>query len=147
MKVFICADHRGFFVKQEIIPYLIKKEIEVIDIGNVVHDPLDDFPPLAQKVARSVQKDPYNALGIVICGSGVGVSISANRFKNIRCGLCFNIDQTESAKKHDHMNVLAIPADYIDLEYLKKIIDTFLTTDFDQQEKYKRRLNQIEEIL
>jgi ribose 5-phosphate isomerase B len=144
MTIFIGADHRGLGLKNEIIEYLQNKNIRVEDLGAYELDETDDFPDFAKPVAEAVLQQKDSFLGIVICGSGVGVNIAANRYNGIYCGLGFNIDQVKSAREHDHINILALPADYIGQEDAKKMIDVFLATKPLDKDKYKRRLQKID---
>lgn len=150
--IFIGADHRGFKLKNQIKNWLLQQKYKVMDCGNSVYDKNDDYPDFAQKVAKKIIKlliTNYlitNPLGIVICGSGVGVSIAVNRFKNIYCALGFDISQVKHARENDHINVLALPSDFLDLETAKKIITAFLTAKPIQQEKYLRRLKKLDNI-
>jgi ribose 5-phosphate isomerase B len=154
MTIFIAADHRGFDLKNKLIEYLQEKNIRVEDMGNYQYDPLDDYPDFAKKVAQAVLQNPKDFLGIVICGSGVGVSIVVNRFKGIRCALGFSPDQVKHAKENDHINVLALASDYFKenggengkgLELAKKLVDIFIETQPKMEEKYLRRIKKIDE--
>lgn len=145
MTIFIGADHRGFQLKNELIEYLQNKNIRVEDLGNYEHDPEDDFPDFSHKVAEAVLQNPDEFLGIVICGSGVGVSISANRYKGIYCGLAFNKGQVKSAREHDHINVLALPADSVNTKEAEELVDIFIETEPLQNEKYVRRLHKLDQ--
>jgi ribose 5-phosphate isomerase B len=145
MTIFIGADHRGFELKNKIIEYLQEKDIRIEDMGNYQYDPLDDFPDFAKKVAQAVLQNPKNYLGIVICGSGVGVAIMANRFKGIRCGIGFEVDQVKHIRENDHINVLALPSDYVDFEKAKELIDVFLSSNPKTEEKYLRRIKKLDE--
>jgi len=154
MTIFIAADHRGFELKNKLIEYLQEKNIRVEDMGNYQYDPLDDYPDFAKKVAQAVLQNPKDFLGIVICGSGVGVSIVVNRFKGIRGALGFSPDQVKHAKENDHINVLALASDYFKngngengngLDLVKKIVDTFIETKPKMEEKYLRRIKKIDE--
>lgn len=146
MPVFIATDHRGFELKNKLVEYLQEKDIRVEDFGNYKHDPEDDFPDFAQKVAQAVQQNPEENLGIVICGSGIGVSIAVNRFKHIRCGLALNLDQVQHGRENDYTNILALAADYTDFETAKKYIDIFLAAKPKQNDKYIRRINKVDTI-
>lgn len=146
MPVFIATDHRGFELKNKLVEYLQEKDIRIEDFGNYRLDPLDDHPDFAQKVAQAVQQNPQENLGIVICGSGIGVSIAVNRFKQIRCGLALNIQQVQHGRENDHTNILAIAADYTDFETAKKYIDVFLSARPKDDEKYVRRENKLDVI-
>lgn len=146
MTIFIGADHRGFELKNKIIEYLQEKEIRIEDLGNYQYDPLDDYPDFARKVAQAVLQNPENFLGIVICGSGVGVAIAVNRFRGIRCGIGFNENQVKHIRENDHINVLALPSDYVDFEKAKKLVDAFLSSIPKTEEKYLRRIKKLDEI-
>ena len=146
MPVFIAADHRGFELKNKLVEYLQDKDIRVEDFGNYRLDPLDDYPDFAQKVAQAVQQNAQENLGIVICGSAIGVSIAVNRFKQIRCGVAINIEQVQHGRENDHTNILAIASDYSDFETAKKYIDIFLSSEPIQDEKYIRRGHKLDSI-
>jgi len=154
MTIFIAADHRGFDLKNKLIDYLHEKNIRVEDMGNYQHDPLDDYPDFAKKVAQAVLQNPKDFLGIVICSSGVGVSITVNRFKGIRCALGFAEDQVKHAKENNHINVLALASDYFKdedeengwgFEQAKKLVDAFIETPPKMEEKYLRRIKKVDE--
>ncbi len=144
MTIFIGADHRGYELKNALIEYLQDKNIRVEDLGNYEHDPQDDFPDFSQKVAEAVLQNPKEFLGIVICGSGVGVTISANRYKGIYCGLALSKEQIKNAREHDHINILALPSDYLSHEQAQELVDIFIETKPINQEKYLRRLNKVD---
>jgi ribose 5-phosphate isomerase B len=142
MTVYLGADHRGFAQKEALKQWLIAEGYVVIDCGNFVLDPNDDNPQFAIAVAQRVQQDS-DSRGIVCCGSGVGVSIAANKVKGIRCGLLFDVKQATAARKDDDINVLALASEYTDHEYAKEIVTAFLTTSFSGEERYRRRIDQI----
>ncbi len=146
MIVYIGADHRGFYLKNKLIKYLKSKKILVKDMGNDHQDPEDDFPVFAGKVSKKTLDNLEKSKGIVICGSGVGVSITANKFKGIRCVLGFNSDQVKSAVEHNQVNVLALGADYLDFKKAQELVDVFLTTKKNKKEKYQRRIKMIHQI-
>lgn len=145
MKVFIGADHNGFELKNQLVAYLKSKDIEVGDMGAYEHDPLDDFPVFAKRVAAEVQKNHEEDRGIVLCGSGIGVAIAANRFKHIRCALGFDKTQVQHGRANDHINMLALPSDYLSLEQAQEFIDLFLETPIKPEEKYFRRSTQLDQ--
>ncbi len=146
MTIFIAADHRGFELKNKIIEYLHEKNTRIEDLGNYQYDPQDDYPDFARKVAQAVLQNTKEFFGIVICGSGVGVSIVANRFPGIRCAIGFKKEQVIHARENDSVNVLALPSDYIDFETTKEFIDVFLKTQPKQEEKYARRIKELDTI-
>lgn len=142
--IFIGADHRGFDLKNKLIEYLQEKNIRVQDLGNYQYDPVDDHIDFGQKVAEAVLQNPSEFFGVVICGSGVGMSIAVNRIKGIRCVLGFNEDQIIHSRQNDHANILAIPSNFVDFELAKKFIDVFLATQPKTEEKYLRRLKKLD---
>jgi len=149
MRVYIGADHRGFKLKEELKTWLSENKISIKDLGAFEYDPNDDYPLFAQDVAKNVGADLLENLesrGIVICGSGVGVDIVANKFKHIRSGLALNVKQVKEARKDDDINILAIPSDFVSEEEAKEIVKIFLKTPFSKEEKKTRRLSEIEKI-
>lgn len=144
--LYLASDHRGFALKEKIKQHLQQKGVAFKDLGNNKLDNQDDYPIFASKVAQNVSKNPDENLGIILCGSGVGVDIVANKFEGIRSGLAINSEQIKAAKKDDHINVLSLAADFINLDEAIKIIDIFLVTEPSNEERYLRRLQQIEEI-
>lgn len=149
MKIYLGADHRGFNLKEELKTWLMEDKFEVKDEGAYSYDPADDYPVFAEKVARSVSnnlEEGGQARGIVICGSGVGVDIVANKFSGIRSGLAVNSEQVKKTREDDDINTLAIPADYMRGEEVKEIIKVFLETQFVSSKKHKRRIEEIRKI-
>ena len=144
MTIFIGADHRGYQLKDTLIEYLQSKNIRVEDLGNYEYNPEDDFPIYANKVSEAVLQNPDDYLGIVICGSGAGVCIAANRHKGIYSMLGFDVDQVQSARAHDHINILALAADHISIEKAQELVDAFISTELNTDEKYLRRLKMID---
>jgi ribose 5-phosphate isomerase B len=142
MTVFIGADHRGFQLKQKIVPWLIAEGYTVVDCGNSVFDPNDDFPDYAFAVSDRVIGDP-GSLGIVICGSGGGVTMAANKVKGVRCGQAVNVDDVVHNRRHDDMNVLALGSDHLAETMVKEMIQAFLRTPFSGEERFIRRLKKI----
>jgi len=144
MTIFIGADHRGYQLKDNLIEYLQSKNIRVEDLGNYEYDPEDNFPMYANKVSEAVLQYPEDYLGIVICGSGAGVCIASNRHKRIYCMIGFDVEQVKSARAHDHVNVLALAADHTDIEKAKELVDAFIETELNTQEKYLKRLEMVD---
>jgi len=144
MKIFIGADHGGFELKKDLIEYLKSQGHDVEDKGNTVHDPVDDYPDFAKKVAQAVLQDP-ESLGILACRTADGMAITANRFKGIRCGVGVSVPQVTRSRRDDRINILAIQGDYTDLETAKEMIEAFFTAEFKTDEKYMRRIKKIDE--
>jgi len=147
MTIFFCADHRGFELKNKLMEYLQEKDIRVQDLGNYQFDPQDDYPDFAQKVASAVRQNLEEFMGIVICGSGVGACIAVNRYKAIRGVLGFEGAQVKHARENDHVNILSLPADYLDFEKAKTLVDVFITAQPKLEEKYLRRIKKMDDNL
>ncbi len=145
MKIYIGTDHRGFSLKQEIVQFLAADKHEIIDLGATTLDPTDDYPIYAHLVADAVTKDP-EGWGILLCGSGVGVEIVANKIDGIRAATGMNAEQVAHGRTDDNMNVLIIAADFVSTEDAKSMITAFLTTPFSGQERHTRRLEEIKKI-
>lgn len=143
MKVFIGADHRGFELKEHIKKWLTEKGYEVEDCGNTSFDPHDDYPDFTAAVATKVQEAGKESRGIVICGSGIGVCITSNKFPGIRCALALNKEQTAHGRDSDNVNILALAADYTDGKKAEEMVDVFLRTSFSNKERHERRLQKI----
>lgn len=141
MKICIASDHRGYELKQMLIPYIQSLGYEVVNVGDQTPNPEDDAPLFTY--ALTSQMDPAHDLGIVLCGSGVAVSVTANRNNDIRCAIGFDKEQVKEARMHDHLNVLALAADYTDVMKAQTLVKTFLETVPVQEDKYVRRLSQM----
>jgi ribose 5-phosphate isomerase B len=146
MIVYIGADHRGFELKESIKTFLGESGYTVNDLGNDHYDKDDDYVDFASAVSEKVRTDLVNSKGILICGSGIGMDIAANKLSQIRSSLCFSQDHAMSARNDDDANILSLPADYIDIDQAKKIISVWLQTPFSNEERHKRRLKKIGEL-
>lgn len=140
-KIFIGADHRGFAVKQEIMPYLTKAHdfVEVIDCGAGKYDKDDDYNDYANAVVKAVLRDLDNNYGILICGSSFGVNIQANRFKHIRAVNPHNEELAKLSREHNNANVLCLSADFLKTKEIKDIIYAFFHTKYSGKDRYERR--------
>ncbi len=143
-KIYIGADHAGFELKEKLKKYLNKK-YSVVDLGNKKFEINDDYPVFGKRVAVKVAKD-QKSLGILICGSGAGVCIVANKVKGIRAALAEHIKDAFLARKDDDINVLCLSGRSTGFERAKKIVLKFLETDFEAVKKRLRRLNEIKLI-
>ena len=144
-KLYLGADHRGFELKEALRAWLVSENYQIEDMGAVVYDPADDYPDYALKVAQKVVGDP-NGRGILLCGSGVGVDMVANKIDGIRSGIGLNPEQVISARVDDNINVLVIATDYTEEEKAKKMVEVFLTTDFSGEPRFTDRLQKVSEI-
>lgn len=139
--IYIGADHRGFRLKNSIINFLIDRNELVKDVGNSQVDNEDDYVDFGLKVAERVKLE--QAMGILICGSGVGMSIVANKVKGVRAGLCLTMKQARLAVEDDNINILCLAADLVSQEKNIKIVSTFLRSRFTPEERHIRRINKI----
>lgn len=139
MKISIGSDHRGFELKSKIIKNF--RNVEWLDVGTDSKEKTD-YPIYAKKVCKNVLSAEVER-GILICGSGVGVSIAANRHPKIYAALCWNVDVVTVATQHDMANVLVLPADYLDNKSAYQIINVWLHTEF-KGGRYQKRLEMID---
>ncbi len=129
MKISIGADHAAYQLKEKIVPYLVSKGFEVKDFGCYSEERVD-YPDLAHPVAESVVSKEAD-FGILMCGSGNGINMSANKHKGIRAALCWNAEIAELARQHNDANILTLPARYITEEEAKKCVDVFFDARFE----------------
>ena len=145
MKIYLGSDHAGFELKEKLKPYLKKLKYNVTDTGNTKFDKNDDYPIFAARLAIKVSKDK-NSRGILICGSGQGVCIVANKIKGIRAAVAEHIKDATLARNDDDCNIICLPGKAISFEKAKKIVNKFLNTEFGSAPRYKRRVNEIKKI-
>ena len=143
MKVFIGTDHRGIEVEKNIIDFLKNKNYDVIE-SRIEHSDADDYVDFAKDVALNVVNND-NSMGILICGTGIGMSIAANKIKGIRAARCVSIEDAYYTRLDNNANVLCLGYN-TDLNTLFEIINTFLTTSFSHAERHSRRVNKIIKI-
>jgi ribose 5-phosphate isomerase B len=142
MKLVIAADHAGFLLKGEVRGYLEKLGHEVIDLGAFNAEP-SDYPDFAEAVGRALQAGRAER-GILICGSGVGVCVAANKMRGIRACMCHDHYSAHQGVEHDNMNVLVLGARIIGEEMAFDLVEAFLAAKFQsQEERFVRRLNKV----
>lgn len=146
MVIYLGADHRGFALKEHLKRFLTRLGYSVADLGNAVYDENDDFTEVAAKAAGKVSVDYENTRGILICGSGVGVDVVANKFANVRSALVASADQAFDSRNDDNANVLSLGANYLEPDAAEKIVFTWLKTPFSGEDRYKRRLRALEAL-
>ncbi len=144
--IYIGADHRGYKLKEALKIYLQELNYVCEDLGAKELIPDDDYPDYAILVAEKVAEDPENNRGILICGSGVGVDIVANKIRNIRSALCFDVKQARMSRNDDNANILSLSADFISEDLAKEIVKTWLETPFSGLEHHVRRIEKIRKI-
>jgi ribose 5-phosphate isomerase B len=145
MKVFIGADHGGLKLKNEAVKWLKEWHFEVEDLGAHDFTSDDDYPDYAWPVAMKVANEPFT-LGILICRSGQGVCMVANKAKGARAATAWNELSAFSARNDDDANIVCIPADHLTVDGAKLVIHTFLTTPFNSEPRFKRRADKIKKI-
>ena len=128
-KVSLSSDHAGYKLKEKIKKSLIKKKIKIIDLGPKT-DSSVDYPDFAKKVARSVASKKSN-IGILVCGSGTGMAMTANKFKKIRAAVCYNKASTRLSRLHNNANILALGARLTKKSQVIKLVNVFLSTKFE----------------
>lgn len=143
MKISIGCDHGGYELKEKIKKYLEEKNIEVVDAGCKSTDSVD-YPEFGEKAARLVADEKVEK-GIVVCTTGIGISIAANKVKGVRCAVCTNTLLAKMCRKHNDANVLALGAGILGTNLAYEIVDTFLSTDFEGG-RHQRRVDKIMEI-
>lgn len=141
-KVYIAADHRGVGLKLYLIEMLNAAGYVVVNLGTDDLNTPVDYPDVAAKLAEAMVDDPKSR-GILICGTGAGIMIAANRFRHIRASRCDRPDQARDDRFHDDINVIALAADDIDIEMAFVCVQTFLESPFDDCERRVRRIEKI----
>lgn len=147
MKIYLGADHNGFEYKTQLAKALQQAGHQVIDEGDEALSADDDYPEFAAKVAHALlaDSDP-EARGILVCGSGQGICIAANRFKGIRAALCWNQAEARAARNDDDCNILCLSSRYTSLDEAGSIMAAFLATPFAGAPRFKRRIQQLDEL-
>lgn len=144
MKIAIGCDHGGFPLKETALLVVMKAGLEILDLGTFTADPVD-YPDYAKAVGEAIQQGKAKR-GILICGSGVGACVAANKMKNIRAGLCHDTYSAHQAVEHDDINVLCLGARIIGIELAKEIIAAFLNAKFTNEERHVRRVGKVKEM-
>ena len=143
MKVVLASDHRGYQLKDSLKKFLEEREIEFLDVGTFSADSVD-YPDFAMLAAEKVSHGDYDR-GILICGSGIGMCVVANKFPGIRAAVCHDVSTAEMSRKHNNSNMLSLGADVINEELARKILHVWLETKFEGG-RHLRRIQKISEI-
>lgn|SRR3989344_3340377 len=143
--IFLGADHRGFELKEKVKERLEHDGYALKDLGNFHYDKKDDYVDYALKVAEKVKNVPTNK-GILLCGSGAGVDMVANKVDGVRSALVQDEERAVQAREHEDANVISLPADILDEEEAYQIIKAFLTTEFSGEKRHERRLEKMERV-
>ncbi len=145
MKIAIAADHGGFPLKADIVELLKQAGHQPIDLGADQYIAGDDYPDYALLVGKAVQSKQAER-GIVICGSGVGACMAANKMKGVRASVCHDTYSAHQGVEHDNMNVICLGARIVGVEPAKEIVLAFINATFNTGERYQRRLNKVLKI-
>ena len=140
MKIFISSDHAGFNLKNEIINDLNKKKYKITNLGPY-NDNSVDYPIFAKKVAKKVSKNK-SYFGVLVCGSGTGMAIAANKVKNIRAAMCYNMKNTKLSRLHNNANIITVGSRLISKNLAFKLVNIFLKTKFEGG-RHLRRIKKI----
>lgn len=147
MKIYVGADHNGFHMRESLIKYLKAQGYDVVDDGDKRLDPHDDFPVFAQKVVTDIMaSDNMDPRGILLCGSGQGMCMAANRFPGIRAAMLYDHNSARSSRNDDNSNVACIAAKTMPEPEVQKIIKTWLDTPFAAAPRFIRRLKELDEL-
>jgi ribose 5-phosphate isomerase B len=142
LRIALAADHGGFPLKADLSPWLHDQGYDLLDMGASTFDPSDDYPDFTEAVARAVASGQAQR-GILICGSGVGASIAANKVPGVLAGLCHDTYSAHQGVEHDDMNVLCLGARVIGIELAKELVTAFLNARFSNEERHRRRLDKV----
>ena len=145
MHVILGSDHGGFNKKEEVKTWLLGAGYEVSDVGAMSLIPDDDYVDYAKEAVKMAVSGDDRI--VLFCRNGFGMSIAANRFAGVRCGVAFDEEAVKKGRTDDDINCLSIPADYIDFEKMKMMIEIFLKTEFSTDERYLRRVMKLDEVL
>jgi RpiB/LacA/LacB family sugar-phosphate isomerase len=144
MRIVLGSDHAGFEMKQELVSYLKGRGHQILDVGTDSPAPAD-YPDYSEALARVILNQEAER-GILICGSGVGASVAANKIPGIRAGLCHDCYSAHQGVEHDDINVLVLGARVISFDLARELVDLFLAAKFDGQERHLRRLNKLKKL-
>jgi len=139
-KICIASDHAGFNLKSQIMDYLINKNISIIDLGPLNNDSVD-YPDFAKKVSNRI-KSKKSDIGILVCGSGTGMAISANKMKGIRAAVCYNLRSTRLSRQHNNANIISLGSRLISKKDALKLVSIFIETKFEGG-RHLRRIKKI----
>ena len=146
MNIFIGADHRGFPMKEGLLPWLKEQGHVVEDMGAKDFSEDDDYPEYAQLVSNKVVEDAIHNRGILLCGSGIGMAVAANKISGVRAANIQSVDIAKVARNDDDITILALGSDFLSLEEAQAIVATFLDTPFSGSERHVRRIEKIKQL-
>ncbi|HEV2423793.1 MAG TPA: ribose 5-phosphate isomerase B [Terriglobia bacterium] len=145
MRIAIASDHAGYDLKRELTPYINSLGHEVKDLGALTYDSGDDYPDFAEALGLAV-RDGKADRGVLVCGSGVGASVAANKVAGIRAAVCHDTYSAHQGVEHDDMNVLVMGSRIVAIELAKELVRSFLGAQFSGEERHVRRLGKVKAI-
>ena len=145
MKIALASDHAGYPLKRHLVTYLQEQGHEVLDLGVTTADAPSDYPDAAEAVAQAILDD-RSKRGIIVCGSGVGVSIAANKIPGIYAAICHDTYSAHQGVEHDRMNVLCVGARIIGRVVVEEIVDAFINAEVGEEERHARRFARVRAI-
>ena len=143
MKIAVASDHGGFKLKEEVKAHLLERGLEVLDLGTHTEDSVD-YPEYGKACGEAVVGGQAD-VGIVVCGTGIGISIAANKVKGVRCGLCTSVEMATLTKQHNNANVLALGGRTTGTELAMQIVDAWLDTEFEGG-RHQRRVDMLDQM-
>ncbi len=146
MKIYIGTDHAGFELKEELKKFLEDSGYEVEDKGAYEFSATDDYPDFVFPVAKAVAEDTENRRGIILCGTGIGNGILANKVKGIRAGVVYDEYSAKMSREHNDANVMTLGARTLTVDKAKKLVKIWLEMPFSNEEKHKRRIEKIKKL-
>lgn len=142
MKTAVASDHGGFELKKVIFNILKSENVDITDLGNSRYDPLDDYPDFAEILAKKISAGDFDK-GILICGSGIGACIAANKIKGARAAVCHDTYSARQGVEHDDMSILCIGARVVGDKLAEELVRAFLNAQFRKEERFIRRLEKV----
>ncbi|MBR4411969.1 MAG: ribose 5-phosphate isomerase B [Firmicutes bacterium] len=143
MKIAVASDHGGFKLKEEVKAHLLERGLEVLDLGTHNEDSVD-YPAYGKACGEAVVSGQAD-VGIVVCGTGIGISIAANKVKGVRCGLCTSVEMATLTKQHNNANVLALGGRTTETGLAMQIVDAWLDTEFEGG-RHQRRVDMLDQM-
>ena len=143
MKIAVASDHGGFKLKEEVKAHLLERGLEVMDLGTHTEDSVD-YPAYGKACGEAVVSGQAD-VGIVVCGTGIGISIAANKVKGVRCGLCTSVEMATLTKQHNNANVLALGGRTTETGLAMQIVDAWLDTEFEGG-RHQRRVDMLDQM-
>jgi ribose 5-phosphate isomerase B len=145
MKIGLASDHGGFELKEILKKFLKEQSYEILDYGSLVYNSKDDYPDFSENIAKGIMNGEIEK-GILICGSGVGACVAANKFKGVRAAICHDTYSAHQGVEHDNMNIICLGARIVGYELAKDLVAAFLKAKFFNDERFKRRLDKVIEF-